>query len=128
MNNQQNLVGAWLVEAVTPTQGAFPALLTFSSDGTIMASESPSAFESTGHGNWIHTDDGGIAYTFIALQGNEESKQTSRIKVVGALQAAGDQGGWSGPFKVEMVDSKGQISFTDRGTFTLSKIAVEQWA
>lgn len=127
MNNpQQTLVGAWLVEAATPTQGAFPALLTFTGDGIVLASESPGPFESLGHGNWIRTNDGGVAYTFIALLGSAESKNTGRIKVAGVLQPADEQGGWSGPFKVEMMDGNGQVSFADRGTFTLARIAVEQ--
>lgn len=127
MNNpQQTPIGAWLVEAATPTQGAFPALLTFISDGVVLASESPGPFESVGHGNWISTGDGGVAYTFIALLGSAEGKNTGRIKVIGALQATGEQGGWSGPFKVEMMDGNGQVSFADRGTFTLVRIAVEQ--
>ena len=47
---QQSPVGAWIVEVTMPGQAAFPGLLTFSSDGTLMATESPSPFESTGHG------------------------------------------------------------------------------
>lgn len=126
MNNQtQTPVGAWLVEVTLPGQAALPGLLTFNSDGTLMASESPSPFESTGHGSWQMTNTGAAAYTFVALFGSAEGKNTGRLKGVGTLQTTGDQDGWSGPFKIEIVDGTGQVTFAERGTFALTRIAVE---
>jgi hypothetical protein len=49
---------------------------------------------------------------------------SSKLKVVGRLQYD-DKGGWSGPFKIDVLDAGGQVVFTDHGTFTLTRIAVE---
>lgn len=129
MNNQaQTPVGAWLVAVAMPGQDHFPGLLTFNSDGTLMASESPSPFESTGHGSWQMADSGTVAYTFVALFGNAEGKNTGRLKMVGRLHNADGQDDWSGPFKLESTDSLGKITFTACGTFALTRIAVESLA
>lgn len=129
MNNQaQTPVGAWLVVVAMPDQDHFPGLLTFNSDGTLMASESPSPFESAGHGRWQITAEGTVAYTFVALFGSAEGKNTGRLKVVGQLHRTDGQDDWSGPFKLEITDSLGQITFTACGTFALTRIAVEALA
>ena len=124
-NHAQTPVGAWLVAVAMPGQDHFPGLLTFNSDGTLIASESPSPFESTGHGSWQMPAEGTVAYTFVALFGNAEGKNTGRLKMVGTLQTPGDQDGWSGPFKIEIVDNLGQVTFAERGAFTLIRIGVE---
>lgn len=121
----QSPVGAWLVEVTMPGQAAFPGLLTFNSDGTLMATESPSPFESTGHGSWQMKDGGAVACTFVALFGSAEGKNTGQIKAVGMLHHDGARVGWTGPFKIRMVDSAGQVTFAESSTFTLTRIAVE---
>lgn len=118
-------VGAWLVEVTMPGQAAFPGLLTFNSDGTLIATEPPSPFESTGHGSWQVIEQGAVAYTFVALFGSTEGKNTGRLKVVGTLHNNNAQAGWTGPFKIEIVDSMNQITFAERGAFTLTRIAIE---
>ena len=50
MSNQEKLVGSWNVAVTTPHQGSFPALLTFTADGSVIGTESPNPFESSGHG------------------------------------------------------------------------------
>ena len=45
--------------------------------------------------------------------------------IVGTLQFDAATDGWSGQFKVELFDASGQVTFTDRGTHTLTRIAVE---
>ena len=71
------------------------------------------------------TDDGAVACTFVALFGSAEGKNTGQIKAVGMLHHDGAQVGWTGPFKIKMVDSAGQVTFAESGTFTLIRIAVE---
>src|SRR5262249_1180852 len=44
--------GAWEALGATAAQGDFKALLTFTSDGVVLADEPGGAFETTGHGNW----------------------------------------------------------------------------
>jgi len=126
-HSSTELVGSWHVAVSTPSQGTFPALITFGADRTVLSSESPGPFESAGHGNWINCDDGAgsVAFTLVALLGSQESKPNGRLKVTSVIQPTPDRKGWHGPFKVEGFDASGQVTFTDRGSFQLTRIAVE---
>jgi hypothetical protein len=124
-NRSDKLHGSWNVEVATPGQGTFPALLTFTGDGGVIADESPAPFESTGHGNWVNRGHGEVAYTFVALYGSEQGANTGKLKVTGTLQHDEGADGWRGPFKIDIFDAGGQMVFTDRGTFSLTHIAVE---
>jgi len=124
-NRQEKLLGSWNVEAATPGQGTFPALLTFSADGSVIADESPNPFESSGHGNWDGREHGEIAYTFVALFGGQDGKNTGKLKVIGTLQFDARRDRWTGPFTIDVFDASGQVIFTDRGTFSLTRIAIE---
>jgi hypothetical protein len=121
----ESIVGAWSVAVTTPNQGTFPALLAFTSDGTVTGAESPGPFESSGHGSWVSRDNGEVAYTFLSLFGSSESKNTGKLKVIGTLQQDGNSSGWHGPFKIEGYDAKGDVTFSDRGTFSMTRIEVE---
>lgn len=121
----EHLVGSWAVDVTTPKQGDFPALLTFIEGGGLVAAESPAPFESGGHGSWANRGPGEIAYTFVGLMGSAEGKNTGRLKVVGTLHQKPDQSGWDGPFKIEVKDADQKVTFTDRGTVHLTRIAVE---
>ena len=125
MTNQEKLLGSWNVAVSTPQQGTFPALLTFTADGSVIGAESPNPFESSGHGNWVSRASDQVAYTLVALFGSQEGKNTGKLKVVGTLQYDTGTASWQGPFKIEVVDASGQVSFADRGTFNLTRIAVE---
>ncbi|RLT40510.1 MAG: hypothetical protein DWI57_08365 [Chloroflexi bacterium] len=125
MNHKEKLFGSWNAAITTPDQGTFPALLTFTADGIVIADESPLPFETSGHGNWIMRDDGEVALTFIALVGSPEGPNAGKIKVVGTLQFDAATAGWNGRFKVELFDASGQVTLTDRGTHSLTRIAVE---
>ena len=120
-----SIVGSWSVAVTTPSQGTFPALLTFTSDGTVAGAESPGPFESSGHGSWVSRDNGEVAYTFLSLFGSSESKNTGKLKVIGTLQQDGSSSTWHGPFKIEGYDANGGVTFNDRGTFTLTRIEIE---
>ena len=125
-NNQaEKLLGSWNADITTPNQGTFPALMTFNSDGSVIAAESPIQFESSGHGNWNNKSSGEVAYTFIALFGSEEGKNTGKLRVVGTLNIDSGKDSWSGPFKIDVFDANGQVIFTDNGTLSLTRIAVE---
>jgi hypothetical protein len=125
MTNQEKLLGSWNLAFTTPDQGTRPGLLTFTADGSVIGVEAPMPFETSGHGNWVMSDDGEVAYTFMALVGSQEGKNTGKIKVVGTLRLDAGTASWRGPFKVELFDASGQVNFTDRGTFSLTRIAVE---
>jgi len=90
-----------------------------------MAAEYTLPFEGSGHGSWTTKSSGEVAYTFIALFGSEEGKNTGKLKVVGTLQSDSGKDGWSGPFKIDVFDPNGQVIVTDQGTVSLTRIAVE---
>ena len=118
------LPGSWTVVGETPAQGQFKALITFDSDGNIIADE-PSAFETAGHGSWALSDANQAAYTFVAFIGSATGAFTGSIKVVGTLQLDAAQVKWSGPFRVDVSDPGGNLVFTDSGTLTGTRIQVE---
>lgn len=119
-----SLTGAWRGTATTPNQGSFPILLTFLADGAMFASESPGQFESTGHGNWeSHGDE--IAFTFISLFGRQEGGNNGHLKVVARMNHDDAESQWHGSFKIEVFDHAGQVSMTDRGIFSLTRIVIE---
>ena len=121
---QKELLGSWHVEITTPTQRG-PGLLTFTADGSVIADESPLPFESTAHGAWVSRGPRDVAYTFVALMGSQEGKNAGKLKVVGTLQFDVGTASWRGPFKIDVFDAGGQVTYADRGTFDLTRIAVE---
>jgi hypothetical protein len=126
-SRQSRLFGSWEAVVTTEVQGTtFPALLTFSSDGGMLADETPSPFETTGHGNWVSAGRREAAFTFVSIIGNADGALEVKLKVVGKLQYDDDSDTWSGPFSIDVIDPDGQVVLTDRGTFSLTRIAVEQ--
>ena len=77
------------------------------------------------HGNWISTDDGGAAYTFVGLFSGEDGTHAGKLKVVGTLQYDASADTWQGPFKIDVFDADDQPIASDHGTFNLTRIAVE---
>jgi len=126
-NRLQKLAGAWSVEATVEIQQlSFPGLITFTSDGIVLADEPPSPFETTGHGNWVATGPREAAFTFLALVGGGPGGNVSATyKVVGKLQYDARADNWRGPFKIQVFDPDGNEIFFDRGTFSGTRIAVE---
>jgi hypothetical protein len=121
-DRHEKLLGSWAVDVSTATQGTFPALLTFTAGGGVIADEPPFPFETSAHGNWISVGRREVAYTFVALIGSAEGP----LSGVGTLRLNAGEGTWSGPFKVEVTDASGNVTFSDRGTFSLTRIAVER--
>lgn len=120
------LVGSWQVETTVVQQAVtFPALLTFTSDGIVIADEPPSPFETSGHGNWIATGPDTANFTFLALIGSADGPLSATIKVVGSLHYKASTDTWAGPFMIQVVDAKGDEILADRGTFNATRIAVE---
>ena len=122
-----SIFGSWSVVVTTVGQGVtFPALLTFTSDGSVLADEPPAAGETTGHGNWLRGSHGQVNLTFVSLYSDPATgAYAGKLKVVAELQRDPGDDGWSGPFKITVFDPGDQVVFSDTGTFTLTRIAVE---
>jgi len=120
------LPGSWHSLASTAIQAPFPGLLTFSSDGAIVATESPGPFESIGVGTW-EARGGDAALTFHVLFGSPAgaATNTGRARIVALLRYDAATDTWSGPFKIDVYDPAGHVLFHDRGQFTLTRIVVE---
>jgi hypothetical protein len=124
--NMDKLFGSWNVRVTTVNQGiTFPALLTLTADGSLIADEPPSPGETSGHGNWVRRGDGEAAYTFIALYSGEAGAYAGQLKVRGTLQFDAADNSWGGPFAIDVFDPNGEIVASDIGTFTLTRIEVE---
>lgn len=123
----RGLAGGWSVQVTTEIQQAsFPALISFTSDGIVLADEPPSPFETTGHGNWVAVGPREAAFTFRVLVGGGPDGQLSlSYKVVGKLIYNPRSDTWSGPFKIQVSDPNGNEVFADRGTFEGTRIPVE---
>ncbi len=122
----ENIFGSWSVDVTTQTQGTqFPALLTFTGDGSVLADEPPVPGETTGHGNWVRGSHGQVKFTFVALYADPAGAYAGKLKVAGTLQREAGNDTWSGPFKITVFDADSQVAFVDTGTFELTRIAVE---
>jgi hypothetical protein len=125
-NMKPSLVGSWVATITAIGQGVtFPALLSFTSDGIVIASEPPGPFESTGQGNWISTGPLDAAFTFFFLFGSAEGKLSGKFKVNNALHYDPGIDSWSGTFKLWGWDGEGNPTVTEQGTITCSRIMVE---
>ena len=125
-DNSAKLSGSWTMVVTTVNQGVtFPALLTFTADGALIADEPPSPGETSGHGNWMSGDDGSAAFTFVSLFSGEGGVYAGKIKVVGTLQYDASTDSWQGPFKIDGFDADEKATISDTGTFTLTRIKVE---
>lgn len=118
--------GAWEAVFSTKLQGDSPGLLTFASDGTVLADEPGGAFETTGHGNWKRIGPRTFAFTFIAYIGSANSQLTAKIKVSGVVTLSRNQRSFDGHFKVDVFDPKGNKIFADNGTLAGKRIGIEE--
>lgn len=120
------LVGSWQARTIATKQGvSFPALLTFTGDGIVLADEPPGAFDTAGHGAWAATGPDSANFTFLALVGGETGVLSATMKVVGAVRYDAGTDTWRGPFRIQVVDANGNETLTDDGTFDATRIAVE---
>jgi hypothetical protein len=122
----ENIFGAWSAAgtATTVPEG-FPVLLTFTAEGSVLGDE-PAAHETTTHGNWVRGSHGEVRYTIWGLNADPDGVYTGKFKVVGTLQLDPGKQTWSGPFKITGYDTSNQVTYTDTGTFKLTRIAVER--
>lgn len=119
------LIGAWNVDASVPAYPHVPALLVFTSDGIVMGARPPLPFETPAYGNWIATDDETAAFTFMTLTGSEQGPFSAKSKISGTVHYDAATDSWQGPNYLEVYDPSGSIVFSDTGTLSGTRIAVE---
>ncbi len=120
------IVGSWLVTTTAAKQNVtFPALLTFTGDGIVLADEPPALYETTGHGAWAATGKDSADFTFISLVGSESGALSATMKIVGSLTYAADADTWQGTFTYRVTDADGAEVAVDEGTMDAVRIGVE---
>jgi len=119
------LVGAWKVEATSLHHSPIQTLMVFSSDGNITGARPPSPFETPAFGSWVSTGPQTAAYTFLAVFGNDKGDFTGKIKVSGTVHYDAATDSWQGPNQAVFTDASGSTVFTDTGTLSGTRIAIE---
>lgn len=116
-------IGSWSSQITVVTQNAtFPGLLTFFDDGNLIADETPSPLETSGHGAWTRTGANEANYSFEFLIGNTEPGKWLRGKVNGILHYTPATDQWNGPFTIKVVDQSGLEVLSDTGTIVSTRI------
>lgn len=120
------IVGSWLVTTTAIKQNVtFPALLTFTGDGILLADEPPALYETTGHGAWAATGKDSADFTFLSLVGSESGTLSAVMKVAGSLAYAAATDTWQGSFTYRVTDADGAEVMVDTGTMDAVRIGVE---
>ena len=120
-------VGSWTIDATLVSPSVkFPSLMTFNSDGNLIADEVPSPLETSGHGAWVKNDENNGAYTFYFLTGDAtDPAKWTRGKVRGMIMYNQQTDKWSGLFKITALDQDGNTAFAAEGTMSATRINVE---
>ena len=126
------LPGSWRAEITPdgppgqPPPPSLPALFTFTSDGALIATESPGPFESPAHGNWERRGRD-VAFTFLVLFGSNAGggQNTASVKAVGLLHFDARHNTWSGRFRFQLFDPGGTVLATVGGMLELTRIEIE---
>ena len=101
------IVGAW----DAPDEDGFQTLLTFNSDGTLLASdEDPTT--TNGHGVWAHL--GGTQFAFTYIQHKKAGQpQQGTLTIWGTLILDAVHRSFSGSLHFELTDSTGKVLDSD---------------
>ena len=121
------LAGAWFGPGTGGGQ-SFPGLITFSVDGSVLASAQPLGFlaETPAHGKWVCTGPNQAAYTFVALFSNLDGSFAGTSKTVGKLQYDPPTDTWGGTFQFYVFDADGNEFMGYSGIISdATRIAVE---
>lgn len=126
--SSRNLPGTFVV-TVNFEGSSFKVLTSYTRDGrsTVLLPFGPPPAGSGdtrvgGLGEWIRTGPREFAATefFFASQDTAEPLQRSRLKIT--LDESGDS--FSGPFRYEIIDTNGNVLFSDDGTFSGKRLNV----
>ena len=114
------IAGTWNVE-VTPTgESTFPAIITFTSDGSVIETEAASP--STGQGAWKRVGDGRYAFAFTSFFVSPTGEPDGHVVVRAVVTRDGDT--VSGPFTFTAYDAAGEVLQSGSGTATATRYEV----
>lgn len=123
-NGKNDVIGSWIVDVTTGGGVSFKALLTFTSDGGLLESET-GAFSSTAHGTWERAGGHTFALTFMALLSSDlDGTFAGTVRVSSTVRISGDE--YIDPgFTVKVFDPDGNQVFSGGGTAHGRRILVE---
>jgi hypothetical protein len=137
-NNDQALVGSWLVAAIPPGAPSPPArlLVSFTSDGIALRTAplqqaappvlgTEKMFISTTHGAWAPNGDGTFGLTFAGFAFDDTGKFLAMQRIRVAVQVNDSQDGFSGQFKTDFIGSDGQVLASSSGSVEGTRMQVE---
>ncbi|MBI3951390.1 MAG: hypothetical protein HY314_13145 [Acidobacteria bacterium] len=104
------LEGSWIA-TVTPTggQAPFKALLTFTTDGGLIQTDTSPEFETPGHGEWVRTGDRQFTIGFVNLLFDDQGEfgGTKEIRENITLNDTSDE--YTGVSRVDFFDANGNL-------------------
>ncbi|HXF41591.1 MAG TPA: hypothetical protein VN687_17875 [Blastocatellia bacterium] len=123
-NGKNDVIGSWIVDVTAGGGVSFKALLTFTSDGGLLESET-GAFSSRAHGTWERAGGHTFAFRFIALLSSDlDGTFAGTVSVSSTIRISGDE--YIDPgFTVKVFDPHGNQVFSGGGTAHGTRILVE---
>jgi hypothetical protein len=137
-DDDQALVGSWLVAATPP--GAQPGpprlLVSFTGDGVALRTAplqqaappvlgADKMFISTTHGVWARNADGTFGLTFAGFAFDDTGKFLAMQHIRVAVQVNDPQDAFTGPFTTDFIGADGRVLASSSGTVQGMRIQVE---
>ncbi len=116
------IAGTWNVEVTPDGESTFPAIVTFTSDGSVVATEADSP--TTGQGAWKRVDDDRYAFGFTSFVVSPTGEPAGHVVVRSVVTFDGNAS--SGRFSFTIYDAAGAVVQRGGGTATATRYDVPE--
>jgi hypothetical protein len=116
------IAGTWNVEVTPDGESTFPAIVTFTSDGSVVATEADAP--TTGQGAWKRVDDDRYAFAFTSFIFSPTGEPGGHVVVRSVVTLDGNA--LSGPFAFTVYDAAGAVVQRGSGTATATPYDVPE--
>jgi hypothetical protein len=117
----QQIVGTWLA-----SDGTSSVLAAFSSDGTVIISESGAPEHGPGLGSWAGTGERTIAATWLRFRVDGEGRANGTIKTLSRIQLNAALDAFVAEVRMDVIDLAGAPVSSTRATYNGRRIAAER--
>ena len=114
------IAGTWNVEVTPDGESTFPAIVTFTSDGSVIETEAASP--TTGQGAWKRVGDNRYAFAFTSFIVSPTGEPGGQVVVRSVVTL--DRDSVSGPFTFTAYDAAGRVLQSGSGTATATRYEV----
>jgi hypothetical protein len=114
------IAGTWNVEVTPDGESTFPAILTFTSDGSVIETEAASP--TTGQGAWRRVGEDRYALAFTSFIVSPTGEPGGHVVVRSVVTLDGDA--ISGPFTFTVYDAAGEVLQSGSGSATATRYDV----